>query len=221
MKKTVTCLLLCAVLLLSGCSFLNREYSTVKPHSATYYESGNSSVMRAETYQDLVNGLLMMVGDWAEEGTIWYYATAEEMTARETVEKACTEVQMDTPLGAYVVDYFTYEVEEDGHAYSAVTVHIGYRRTQEQVSAMVHTTSISGLYSLLTSAVESGQQAFLVQVGYFDNQRDEVMDLVTKVHQEHPTLGEERWTVNFYPDTEDVGIIEVLLKGDDAEEPAE
>ena len=214
MKKNVICLLLAASMLLSGCSFLNREYSSIKPHSATYYESEDNSVLRAETYQDLVNDLLVLIGGWAEEGTIWFYATSEELTVEETVDKACTEVQMETAMGAYVVDYLTYKVAQDDHAYSAVTVDIGYRRTPEQLNAMLRTTSVSALYSLLTTAVENGTEEFVVQVGYFDNERDDVMDTVTKVHKEHPTVGEDRWTVNFYPDTENVGIIEVLVNGE-------
>ena len=212
MKKTAICLLLCAAMLLAtGCSLLNREYSSVKPHSATYYESDNSSVLRAETYQDLVNDLLVLVGGWKEEGTIWLYATDPELTVEETVEKACAEVQMETPMGAYVVDYMTYDVEEDGHAYSAVTVNIGYRRTPEQAAAMLRTTSVNALYSLLTTAVENGTTEFVIQVGYYDDQESEVMDVATKVHREHPTVGAGRWTVNFYPNPENAGIIEVLI----------
>lgn len=211
MKKTALCLLLCGAVCLSGCAFLDREYSTVKSHTATYYESGNSSVLRAENYQDLVNDILMLVAAREEEGVIWFYATEQEMTVEEAVEKACTEVQRETALGSYVVDYLTYKTEEDGHAYSALTVNIGYRRTEEQVAAMVNVTSVNAIYSLLTAAVEAGETEFAVQVGYYDDEYDEVMDTVTNVHQEHPTLGAKRWTVNFYPNEDNAGIIEVLL----------
>ena len=211
MKKTALCLLLCGAVCLSGCAFLNREYSTVNSHTSTYYESGNSSVLRAENYQDLVNDILMLVAAREEEGVIWFYATEQEMTVEEAVEKACTEVQRETALGSYVVDYLTYKTEEDGHAYSALTVNIGYRRTEEQVAAMVNVTSVNAIYSLLTAAVETGETEFAVQVGYYDDEYDEVMDTVTDVHQEHPTLGAKRWTVNFYPNEDNAGIIEVLL----------
>ena len=214
MKKTVCCLILCASMLLSGCTFLNREYSTVKSHTATYYESGDSSVLRAENYQDLVNDLLMLVAAREEEGVIWFYATEQSMTVEEAIEKACTEVQRETALGSYVVDYLTYKTEEDGHAYSALTVDIGYRRTEEQVAAMVNTTSINAIYSLLTTAVENGETEFTVQVGYYEDQYEDVMDAVTEVHQEHPTLGAKRWKVNFYPNEDNAGIIEVLLNGE-------
>ena len=214
MKKAALCLLLCVSLCLTGCAFLNREYSTVKSHTATYYESGNSSVLRAENYQDLVNDLLMLVAAREEEGVIWFYATEQSMTVEEAVEKACAEVQRETALGSYVVDYLTYKTEEDGHAYSALTVKIGYRRTEEQVAAMVNVTSVNAIYALLTTAVEAGETEFTVQVGYYDDEYDEVMDAVTEVHQEHPTLGAKRWKVNFYPNQDNAGIIEVLLNGE-------
>ncbi len=44
---------------LTGCgSLLNRDYSVTEPHSSSYYESEDRSVLRAESYQDLVNALL-------------------------------------------------------------------------------------------------------------------------------------------------------------------
>ena len=101
MKKIVILLLLAGVLLLTGCSsFLHREYSVVEPHSSTYYE--NEDVLRAENYQDIVNDLLMLVGQQAKEGAIWLYLD-DGADAAELAERACREVQTETPLGAYAV----------------------------------------------------------------------------------------------------------------------
>ena len=49
MKKLCCALLAAATLALCGCgSFLERTYSSSQPHSATYYESEDRSVLRAE-----------------------------------------------------------------------------------------------------------------------------------------------------------------------------
>lgn len=76
MRKTVLAAVLAALtLLLSGCgSLLERDYSVVRPHSSTYYESEDRSVLRAESYQDLVNDLLLLLTGGAKEGTVWLYA---------------------------------------------------------------------------------------------------------------------------------------------------
>ena len=107
--KKATILALTGLLCLSavGCSMLERSYSNVQPHSSSYYESEDKSVLRAETYQDLVNDLLVLIGDCTEEGTIWLYTAAEESEVQQEMEKACQEVQNETPLGAYAVEYMT------------------------------------------------------------------------------------------------------------------
>ena len=193
MKKILLPVLLTAVLLLSGCgSLLHREYSVVEPHASTYYE--NEDVLRAESYQDVVNDLLILVGEQKKEGIIWLYPDDETTDAAALAEQACREVQKETPLGAYSVDYLTYTIDTTPRNYVAVALTIGYRRSAEQMNAIVHTTSVSALADLLKAAVESGAAELTVQVSYFD-------------HQE-----QEPWQVNFYPESENAGIIEIILK---------
>ena len=152
-------------LLLSGCgSLLERDYSVVRPHSSTYYESEDRSVLRAESYQDLVNDLLLLLTGGAKEGTVWLYAGSEPMDASAAAERACKEVQQETPLGAYAVEYLTYTVDDSARNYTAIQLTIGYRRTPEQIASMVYTTSISALHDLLTSAARSGSGELVVQV---------------------------------------------------------
>ena len=82
MKKALLAALLAALMLVcTGCaSFLERDYSVVQPHSSTYYESEDRSVLRAESYQDLVNDLMLLLTGGAREGTIWLYAGTELWT---------------------------------------------------------------------------------------------------------------------------------------------
>ena len=48
---------------LTGCaSLLEREYSTVEPHSSKFWESEAADTLRAENYQDIVNDLLILIG---------------------------------------------------------------------------------------------------------------------------------------------------------------
>ena len=70
MKKRMIPLFLCAALLLSGCGLLQREYTRTSPHSATYYEGSRRDVLRAESYQDLVNDLLLLISAHDESGTV-------------------------------------------------------------------------------------------------------------------------------------------------------
>lgn len=206
MKRKVFGLFAASVLLLTGCSFLNREYSSIEAHSATYYESEDRSVLRAESYQDLVNDLLLLVTGHKEQGKI-HLALADTEPDRETaMERAVLETQTETPLGAYAVDYITYTQNEDG---SLIDVNIGYRRSAEQTAGIVHGNSIAALHNLLTAAVENDAEELVIQVGYFQGQTEEVAQIMEQVRQEQQVTA--AWQVNYYPNDADVGIIEILL----------
>ena len=209
MKRKIVPLLLAATMLLSGCgSFLHREYSVVEPHSSDYYE--NEDVLRAENQQELVNDLLVLVGQQAKEGVVWLYTDGTAAEAADLVEQACREVQSETPLGAYALDYLTYTIDTTPRNYVAVDITIGYRRTAEQMNAIVHTTGISALSTLLAAAADNGAAELTVQVSYFDDQRQEVLNLVKDVQNTRGIA--EPWQVNFYPENGNVGIIEIILK---------
>ena len=136
----------------------------------------------------------------------------EPLDASAAAERACKEVQQETPLGAYAVKYLTYTIDDSARNYTAIHLTIGYRRTQEQIASMVYTTSVSALGGLLTAAARRGSGELVVQVGYFDHQEEEVRSIVDQVQAMEAPEQKEPWTVNFYPEGGDVGIIEILLK---------
>lgn len=213
MKRRIIALVLAlaAALTLPGCSLLERGYGRVEPHSSSYYESGAANVLRAENNQDLVNDLLVLIGDYAAEGTIWLYPGEEALKAEQAIEDACQEVQRETPMGSYAVEYMTYTVSDDNRAYSEIKLTIAYRRTEAELKAVVHATSVSALHTLLTAAAGNDAAELVVQVGYFDDQAQEVRDIVTQVQQEQGREPEQ-WQVNFYPNETSAGIIEILMK---------
>ena len=213
MKRRIIALALALAMALplSGCGMLERGYGSVEPHSSSYYESGAANVLRAENNQDLVNDLLLLIGDYAAEGTIWLYPGEESLEAEQAIEDACQEVQRETPMGSYAVEYMTYTVSDDNRAYSEIKLTIAYRRTEAELKAVVHATSVSALHTLLTAAAGNDAAELVVQVGYFDDQAQEVRDIVTQVQQEQGREPEQ-WQVNFYPNETSAGIIEILMK---------
>ena len=55
MKRFLCGVLAALMLVCTGCaSFLERDYSVVQPHSSTYYESEDRSVLRAAKLQSTV-----------------------------------------------------------------------------------------------------------------------------------------------------------------------
>lgn len=211
MKKRILPLLLCGALVLSGCGLLRREYTRTEPHSATYYEGDRRDVLRAEGRQDLVNDLLLLVSAHDESGTVWLYDSEDGADASQLAQVACDEVLQETPLGAYALEYLTYTVDEGGRGYTQLRFTAGYRRTAQQIKSIVHATNAAALRDLLQAAVENGRKELAVQVGSFDGSRQSVLDSVAALQQELGH-GNQSWQVQFYPDTDAWGIMEIILK---------
>ena len=63
-----------ALCLLTGCApLLERSYSTAEPHSSKYWESEAADTLRAENDQDIVNDLLILIGQHTESATLRLY----------------------------------------------------------------------------------------------------------------------------------------------------
>ena len=133
MRKKFIPLSLALCLTLSGCGgnvVLERSYSVSTPHSEVYWENEGADTLRADSYQDLVNALLLLLGEHSEEGVVRIYS---EEDAAAMAEQACKEVQEETALGAYLLDYISYTDTQE-RAYYEMHVRLGYRRTAEAVS---------------------------------------------------------------------------------------
>ena len=100
--------LLVALLLLTGCApLLERTYSVSEPHSSKFWESEAAGTLRAENYQDIVNDLLILIGQHTESATLRLYEFGDEVTVTDILDRATLEVQQETPMGAYAVEYIT------------------------------------------------------------------------------------------------------------------
>ena len=211
MKRAVILLLLCLMCVsATGCSMLERSYTSVQPHSSSYYESEDKSVLRAETYQDVVNDLLVLVGERAEEGTIWLYADEALGDVQQAVDAACQEVQSETPLGSYAVEYMTFTISDNNRNYIDVQLTISYRRSDEQMGRLVNVTGVTALRDLLTAAAENGASELAVQLGNFNSDAAAVYAIVDEVAAAQE--GGVNWQVQFYPDEQRAGIVEILME---------
>ena len=211
MRRKFIALLPALCLMLSGCGnvVLERSYSVSAPHSAVYWENENADTLRADSYQDLVNALLLLLGEHSEEGTVRIYGSDEN--AASMAEQACREVQEETPLGAYLLDYISY-TDAQAHNYYEMKVRLGYRRTAEEQAAIITATSTEALPDLLRlTAAEGTVKHIAVRFGYFTTDRSGLREMVRTVQREVDPTFRQPWQVSFYPDTEDVGIVEVVL----------
>ena len=211
MKKKFAAILLTASLFLSGCaSILEQEYLYVSPHSSTLLDASDPSVLRAESYQELVNALVYFISAGTETGRVRLYLDSGQIEAE--LEQACLEVIQEDPLGAYAVDYIKYSVTPLV-AYSEAEVQITYRRTREQVSAIVSATGTPAIRSELESVLSEYAPGCTLRIGYFDQDEDYIHSLVRQAYLSIPDKAMEfpRASVSIYPDSGRQRIVEITL----------
>ncbi len=151
------CLALC------GCGMLlERSYSSVEPYANRYWDSGAEDTLRSETYQDLVNSLLLLVEERAEEGTIRCY---EEANSYIQAQRARSEVRRETTLGSYLLSGLTFTYDA-GTAYSTVTYQMTYREGTEDLDGLMSISDSQSLLDLLRLAVREEHEKLTARFSY-------------------------------------------------------
>ena len=162
MKKRILVLALAGSLLLSGCtSLLERSYSVVEPYADRYWDANAEDTLRAESYQDLVNSLLMLIEEGAEDGVIRYYTAGD---AYGLALQATQEVREETMLGSYLLEKitFTYQMMEEGVC--TLTYEMVYREDAEDVDSLMVLSDSQSLVDLLRLAIREGHDLSLIHI---------------------------------------------------------
>ena len=167
---------------------------------------------------DVVNDLLLLVGRHQETATLRLYDFKSDLAVADTLEEAAAEVQQETPMGAYAVEFITTSSHAQ-RGYYKVAVRIGYRRTLEQLQAVVNATSPEALYSLLAAALDEGKTELAVRMGYWgENGGVRVEEAMAQLREERELTETVPWVVNYYPAGENPGLVEFLLDPPEPEE---
>ena len=203
------------LLFLTGCaSLLERRYVTSEPHSSKFWESEAAGTLRAENHQDIVNDLLVLIEQHTENATLRLYHYDDEQTVAGALESAAIETQQETPLVAYAVSYIT-STSQAQRGYYEVKLQIGYRRTEEELSAIVNATSAEAVYSLLRAAWTAGRESLAIRIGYWG------ADSAAQVEEALKRLRADRQEKEAEENAADTDIIEENAEGTDtAEESA-
>ena len=122
------------------------------------------------------------------------------------------EVQQETPLGAYAVEFITSSSQQQ-RGYYEISIQIGYRRTTEQIQSVVNATSAEAVYSLLESALDAGRTELAVRISYWgSDSQEKVETAVAQLRKDRVVTDASVWLVNTYPATGAVGLLEFILE---------
>lgn len=204
MKRWLCGALAALMALTTGCSaILNRDYTSVTPHSATPQADGESNTIRVGSYQELVNALIYLIGRGTEGGAIRFDGGDSDETAiQQMLDEACLEVVQEDPLGAYAVEYIKYSVTPIVGSYEA-NVQITYRRTREQVAAIVDATGTAAIRSELSEALSEFSSEVVLRISYFEEDSEYIRQLMREAYLSNPAsaLDFPDAQITMYPET--------------------
>ena len=99
MDKRILPILMALCLLCTGCaSLLERSYSSVEPYTDRFWDSTAEDTLKAESYQDLVNSLLMLIEQRSEEGIIRYYGSEDENSYEQAIRAKAIAVVVNSAV---------------------------------------------------------------------------------------------------------------------------
>ncbi len=203
-------LLLAAVLLLSGCgSLLDRDFSSVTRHTSQQMDTEDSSVLRVETYSDLVNSVQYFVSLHALEGTVHLYQYSGDV--EQDVQEACAEVREQDPLGSFVLQEIQWTSSRIVSYYEC-TFTFRYRRSASEASAIRQTTGTVAIREALSEALSGYQRKLVLQTSAYYAQRDQLYALLQEAYYDDPAhaLGLPDMAVTVYPEDAQSGTARIV-----------
>lgn len=208
MKLRISALALCCLLLCSGCAaMLERSHSSSTSH-VDYSVTEDSSILRAESYQALVNSILYFVNEHVGSGTIRLYNYTGNVDA--DLQRACNEVMEEDPLGAYAVRSMDYESTRI-LTYYEVQFTIFYQRSIAEVAEIRTISGLNGVRQELERMTDTRLTHTTLRTAYFDGDAQLVSDLFWLSFYNNPGVVVETpvLTVHFYPEDGTQRILEV------------
>lgn len=208
MARRLTALVL-ALMLLSGCSWLDGSYASVTPHQVGPNQSAAEDTRSVSTYTQLRNALVEMI-DAGETESLLSLADYPRENVERDMERA-VQYAVDTyPVGAYAVKSIDYAFGT-GLGALAMSVDITYRHSPEKIEEIRTVRQISGAQKAIADALDEGAQVLLLQVtGY---QETDFHQIVKGYAQSNPDRVMETPMVNvqIFPDHGDTRVLELTF----------
>lgn len=213
--KRFLVLLLAAVMLfpLNGCSSLfNREIYVEEPYEAGS-ETPDAEIDDAEAisnYAALRQAIIRLVEEHTESAELQFQNYSGSIS--QDISTACWEVKSSTPLGAFSVDYISYDLSRIVSYYQA-ELHITYKKSQYQVEALERVENLAAMRTRLSDALRTGETYLVLEIAATALTADMVNDSVSEAYYADPLLSPvlPSVTTGIYPESGVTRILEITL----------
>lgn len=200
---------------LAGCSVLyEREYTSQHPYEAeSTAPEGNgpaAPVSSITNYSSLKQAILQLVSERAESAELQFQNYDGNIS--QDISTACWEVKSSTALGAFAVDYISYDLSRIVSFYQA-EIYITYKRSADQIAAVESVYTVSDLSEKLAQALRDNRSYLVLEVTVASATADTVMQAAEAAYHADPmtcpVLPEV--DVGIYPESGVSRIMEITL----------
>ncbi|MCC8077345.1 MAG: hypothetical protein LIO60_03210 [Oscillospiraceae bacterium] len=201
-------LLLCLMAGLCGCgSIFAAEYEYAERYESSLMQSSGDETEISNASM-LKSALLSLINSHQEHATFRF--SHYNGSVIDDLAEACLEVKTSNPLGAYAVDTLTYDTSRIVSYYLA-DIEITYKRSAEEISAVVGARSTDALAEALLDALTACADGVTLRV--YAAQVDEayLSNLAHTLHLENPVavLAEPELEIDAYPSEGDNRIYDI------------
>lgn len=186
MTIKIAALIFAAAVLLSasGCAWpVAQEYY----YSARYSDSSDALITgqmdNIKNYYGLIKAISAMVNSHQESATLKIIGYDGEIS--EDLTAACLEVKSSTAVGAYAVEYISYDLSRIVSYYEA-DIYITFKRTAEQINSVVNVGNGYLAREAVYQAVRDMKDTLVIQVNGEDITTDDVMEYFDTAFLRHP-----------------------------------
>lgn len=220
MRKLLGALLMAAAALaLCGCSalfdteyYVTTEYEAPSDDAAAEpeEETEDDAAGSISNYTALKRAITQLVSEHVESAELQFQNYDGSIS--QDISTACWEVKSSTALGAFAVDYISYDLSRIVSYYQA-EIYITYKRSASQVAALEQTENMSALAARLDEALRAGETYLVLGVSAASATAQTVREDVERSYYDDPlacpVLPEIE--VNVYPESGVSRIMEVTL----------
>ncbi|HHU23346.1 MAG TPA: transglutaminase domain-containing protein [Clostridiales bacterium] len=200
-KRHIAIILILALLLTgSGCaSMLEKEYLVISEYEDNSTDEQEDSRGGINDYYSLKREIVALVENHEEYGQLKFNNYSGNVS--DDLSKACWDVKANTALGAYSIDYISYDLSQIVSYYEA-DIYITYKRSREEVEAIVNVSSISMARECIEEAMAAYEGYLCIKMTTIINNTDTIRQNVQDLYYANPlkfaVLPEMQ--VSMYPD---------------------
>ena len=161
MKRILVLIFAAAMVLLCGCSaMMEKEYLSITEYETGTAQQDSGEIGVISSYSALMNTLEKMVQQ--HQSTVQLQFNNYAGNISDDLAEAGWQLKQNSALGAYMVDYISYDISRIVTYYQA-TVYINYARTAQDM-ADIRTIGANRISNTVVDAVSAGEEKLVMQV---------------------------------------------------------